>query len=161
MRATFLVIGLALVAVPAMAQDVLSRADQTAAFTAAGFKSVGGQWRACGDPGTASYMPGQIDAVRDLDGDGRPEALISEGSTYCYGSTETGYAIVSKQADGRWKLITAGPGIATPLATKGAGGWPDLEIGGPGFCFAVERWNGREYAFNRFEYDGKACKPSD
>jgi hypothetical protein len=150
-----------LLAASALAQGTLSPQEQAVAFRAAGFKQVRGTWQACGDPGTASYMPGQIDSVADLNGDGRPEAMISEGSTYCYGSTETGYAIVSKQADGSWKLVTAGPGIATPLAARGAGGWPDLEIGGPGFCFPVLRYDGREYAFNRDEYEGKPCKPED
>jgi hypothetical protein len=46
------------------------------------------------------------------------------------------------------------------LATKGTGGWPDIQLGGPGFCFAVMRWNGKGYALNRFEYEGKRCKPS-
>ena len=44
------------------------------------------------------------------------------------------------------------------LATKGVGGWPDIEMGGPGFCFPVWRWNGKAYALNRFEYEGKPCK---
>ncbi len=36
-------------------------------------------------------------------------------------------------------------------------GWPDIENGGPGFCFAVYRWNGQKYDVNRYEYNGKAC----
>lgn len=38
-------------------------------------------------------------------------------------------------------------------------GWPDISVGGPGFCFPVERWNGKEYKLHRFEYEGKRCKP--
>lgn len=146
---------------PVIAQNGLSRADEAAVFMAAGFKPVGGQWQACGDPGMASYTPGRIDEVRDLNGDGRPEAIISEGSVFCFGASETGYAIVSKQADGSWRQITGGSGIPTPLASKGANGWFDLEIGGPGFCFPVMRFNGREYALNRHEYEGKPCRPRD
>ena len=145
----------------ALAQQVLSPADEAAAFRAAGFTQVESQWRACEDPGTASYSPGAMDQVADLNGDGRPEGIISESSSFCYGMQGSGYALVSKQADGAWNLITSGSGIPSPLRTTGAGGWPDLEIGGPGFCFAVERWNGAAYAFNRYEYDGKACKPSE
>lgn len=70
-----------------------------------------------------------------------------------------GYSVVSRQADGSWKLITSGSGVPSFLEAKGADGWPDLEIGGPGFCFAVERWNGSEYVLNRHEYEGKRCKP--
>jgi hypothetical protein len=38
------------------------------------------------------------------------------------------------------------------------GGWPDISVGGPGFCFPVMRWNGRAYVRRRMEYDGKPCK---
>jgi hypothetical protein len=144
----------------ALAQPVLSPADQAAAFRAAGFAQVEGQWRACDDPGTASYTPGAIEQVADLNGDGRPEAIISEGSMFCYGMQGSGYMLVSQQGDGAWKLVTDGSGIPSPLRTTGAGGWPDLEIGGPGFCFAVERWNGSAYVLHRHEYQGKACRPA-
>lgn len=144
---------------PAMAQVQLSPADRAAAFAAGGFKRVGGQWRGCDDPGTAGYAPGQITQVRDFNGDGRPEAILTEGSGFCYGFTGEGYVLVSKQADGKWRRITEGIGIVTVLNTRGTGGWPDLEIGGPGFCFPVERWNGREYARHRYQYEGKPCRP--
>jgi len=141
------------------APPALSPAEEAAAFRAAGFERSGGQWKACGDPGTLSYSPGAIESVADLNGDGRPEAIVTEGGTYCFGMTGQGYTLVSKQADGSWRQVTGGTGIVKVLATKGAGGWPDLEIGGPGFCFPVERWNGREYALHRHQYQGKACRP--
>jgi hypothetical protein len=154
---------LACLALPAAAaaQAGLSPADEAGAFSAAGFTRADGQWRSCDDPGTASYAPGAIEQVADLNGDGQPEAILSESSLFCYGTQGAGYAIVSKQADGTWKLITSGSGMPSPLASKGTGGWPDLEIGGPGFCFAVERWNGSEYVLNRHEYEGKACTADD
>ncbi|HEX6733166.1 MAG TPA: hypothetical protein VF096_00020 [Azonexus sp.] len=135
----------------------LAPAEQAAAFAAAGFKQQGQRWRACDDP-TASYVPGAIESVRDLNGDGRPEALITEGGSFCYGHVGTGYSLVSRQADGRWKLLTRGTGIVSVLETRGAGGWPDLEIGGPGFCFPVVRWDGRKYALHRHQYEGKPCR---
>ena len=137
----------------------LPAADQAAAFKAAGFKKKGNQWRACDDPGTASYTPGHIDKVQDLNGDGQLEALITEGSSFCYGGDVPGYFLVSRQQDGNWKLITKGSGMVDFLPTKGTGGWPDIQVGGPGFCFPVERWNGKAYALNRYEYEGKRCKP--
>jgi hypothetical protein len=155
--AAVLVVAL-MVATPVIAQLRLSRADEAAAFRSAGFQRVGSVWRSCDDPGTPGYSPGHLDQVRDLNGDGRPEAIISEGSVFCYGTSEAGYAVVSKQSNGTWKLITKGSGIVTPLATKGVGGWPDLEIGGPGFCFPVHRWNGREYRLQRRAYAGKPCR---
>lgn len=146
------------VSTTAVAQTSLSIADRSAAFRTAGFARVGTQWRKCEDPGTASYTPGTIETVRDLNGDGRPEALITEGSTFCHGNTGAGFDLVSKQANGSWKLIASSSGIASFLTTKGVGGWPDIEIGGPGFCFPIERWNGREYRLNRREYEGKPCR---
>jgi len=159
---TSLVATFALAAAPVAAQPStqprLSPADQAAAFRAAGFKKVGRQWQGCGDPGTAGYSPGEIETVRDIDGDGRLDAIITESSVFCFGNTGTGYTLVSKQANGTWKKITGGPGMVTILR-RAATGWPDLEIGGPGFCFPVERWNGREYALHRHQYDGKPCRP--
>ncbi len=123
-RFAALPLALAVTAVPLLAQATLSPADQTAAFRAAGFKRVGTQWQGCGDPGTASYTPGAIESVADLNGDGRPEAVVTEGSTYCFGNTGQGYTIVSKQAYGSWKRMAKGTGMVGVLATKGAIGWP-------------------------------------
>jgi len=145
----------------AAAQGTLTPADEAAAFEVAGFARVEGQWRGCDDPGTAGYAPGAIDQVADLNGDGLPEAFISEGSTYCYGAAGVGYKLVSKQAGGAWKLIAGGAGMPTALEAKGVDGWPDLEIGGPGFCFPVERWNGSEYELDRHQYEGQVCDPGD
>ncbi len=142
------------------AVTTLQPADEAAAFKAAGFTKRGDAWRsACNDPGTATYSPGVIDNVADLNGDGLPEAILTEGGTFCYGNTGQGYWLVSKLANGSWRLMTNGTGIPEFLKTKGADGWPDVSIGGPGFCFPVERWNGREYKVQRWEYEGKACKP--
>ncbi|MEO6033538.1 MAG: hypothetical protein ABIP61_16880 [Burkholderiaceae bacterium] len=142
------------------ATATLPAGDEAAAFRAAGFKKRGNVWRSgCEDPGTASYSPGRIEQVVDLNGDGLPEVVLGEGGTFCYGNPGQAYWLVTKQADGRWKLMTQRTGIAEFLKTKGAQGWPDISVGGPGFCFPVERWDGRAYKLQRWEYEGKACKP--
>ncbi len=147
-------------AAPPGGQTQLSATETNAAFQAAGFQLRGNQWRACvDDPGTASYSPGAIDRVADLNGDGRPEVVIVESSAYCFGSPHQGYWLLSQRADGSWQLMDRGTGMVDVLATKGNDGWPDLEVGGPGFCFPVRRWNGREYQQQRWEYEGKPCKP--
>lgn len=133
-----------------------------AIFVAAGFRQVRGQWESgCndGNDGGAIYEPGRIDERRDLNGDGRPDAVIVEGGTFCYGNTGAAFWVVAGQADGSWKLLANEVGIADFKATRGTGGWPDIQVGGPGFCFPVIRWNGTAYVRNRFEYDGKPCKP--
>lgn len=135
----------------------LKPADEAAAFKAAGFKEHGKHWKSCKDS-SASYVPGAVDTVQDLNGDGLPEAIITEGSTACFGDTGVGYTLVSKQADGNWRVMSRGVGILLVQATKGKDGWPDLEIGGPGFCFPIERWNGSEYKVVGKQYEGKPCK---
>lgn len=148
-------------AADASAEVTLSASDQNAAFTAAGFTKVGAEWHSCDDPGTASYSAGEIEQSGDFNGDGRPDAVIVEGSVHCHGMTGAGYSLVSKQVDGSWKLLTENTGVLSFLDTRGAGGWPDISVGGPGFCFPVERWNGSEYKLRGFEYQGKACRPED
>ena len=133
----------------------LNAADQAAAFKAAGFKKQGSTWRNCDDRSAS----GSIERVGDFNGDGLPDAVLVEGGTACYGMTAQAFWLVSKRADGSWKLMTGGPGIAEFLKTKGVDGWPDVSIGGPGFCFPIERWNGKEYKLQRHEYEGKPCKP--
>jgi hypothetical protein len=164
--------GLALTAPPASAQDdpyppdntggipliELSPSDRDAAFRASGFVRQGRQWRKCVDDPSESYSPGRIGQSGDFNSDARPDAVIVEDSTFCNGHAGSSFHVVSKQADGAWKLLTESAGMATFLQTKGASGWPDIEIGGPGFCFAVARWDGKEYKFNRCEYEGKRCE---
>jgi hypothetical protein len=144
--------------VPAVASPTkLSPADEAAAFKAAGFTLKGKQWRACNDH-SSSYTPGAIEEVRDLNGDGRLDAVVTEGSSDCYGNVGVAYSLVSQQANGTWRVMTQGTGMLTFLNTKGVGGWPDIEVGGPGFCFPVLRWNGSEYVVHGHQYDGKPCR---
>lgn len=75
----------------------------------------------------------------------------------CYGNTGVGYYLVSQQKNGKWKTIFENAGIPTFLKSTGKDGWPDIENGGPGLCFAVYRWDGKSYEVNRYEYQGKAC----
>lgn len=145
------------VSAPVLAQVRLTAAEQAAAFQAAGFKKFGPQWRRCNEPNRPGYVPGSIDTIRDLNGDGRPEAIVSEGSVFCYGASEASYAIVSRQANRKWKLIARGTGLVSVLSSKGAAGWPDLEVGKPGFCFSVLRWDGVQYKLLRRAYSGKTC----
>jgi hypothetical protein len=151
----------------AMAESVpagmtLSEADQAAVFKAAGAVQRNGAWLICDPPadsGAPASSGATIDTVRDLNGDGRPEAIVTDGGTYCYGFTGTAFQLLSKQANGSWRVMTGNTGMPEFLKTRGAGRWPDISIGGPGFCFPVQRWNGKEYKLNRFEYEGKRCKP--
>ena len=151
----------AVVALPqaahAQAAGELSAADRAAVFKAAGAVQRHGQWVACVDDPHGGAA--EIGETRDLDGDGRLEVVVVGHGSFCYGHAETGYSLLSKQVDGGWRLMDANDGVPEFLQTHGKDGWPDISVGGPGFCFPVMRWNDTTYAFNRNEYEGKHCAP--
>jgi len=134
----------ALAGAPASAAE-LPPAERAAVFKAAAFKPRGSQFVRCEEePPTASYVPGQIE-LADLNGDGKPEAWVTESSVFCYGNTGSAF-LLTKDADGTWRKLFDAVGVATALETKQQG-WPDIEVGGPGFGkFPVYRWNGKTYA---------------
>lgn len=141
-------------AAPAAASKgmAVGAADRAAAFKAAGFTPTRGKYIACDK---SSEL--QIE-FSDLNGDGRPDAVITDGGIECYGNTGTGYTIVTKDASGAWRKLFDMTGIPDFQKTRGVGGWPDIINGGPGFCFPVLRWNGRDYQRIRWHADGpNAC----
>ncbi len=144
----------------AMLAASVPAAEQAAIFKAAGFTRAGGKWHTdCDQPDSGYYGPGEIETYRDLNGDGRPEAVVTEGGSFCYGNTGTGFWLLSKQSNGSWKTLFQSPGMAEFLTTRGMNKMPDISVGGPGFCFSVVRWNGKAYVHNRFQYEGKPCRP--
>jgi hypothetical protein len=144
-------VALAFLAQPALAATLAPR-DTAAMMEAAGYVAKGGKYLACD-----GQQPLGVDA-RDINGDGRMDAVITDYGLECFGSTETGFTLMSKDAGGRWKQIYSSPGIPNFLKTASQG-WPDIEVGGPGFCFPVLRWNGATYAQDGTEYEGKPCQP--
>lgn len=133
-------------------------AERTAIFRAAGAERLGNGWSLCAEDPHKEQAT--IENPGDLNGDGRQEAMVLQGGTFCYGMTGAGFQLVTKGADGQWRSVpgAGGQGIPNILKTRGVGGWPDIELGGPGFCFPVWRFNGREYDLHRQQYEGKPCK---
>jgi len=125
--------------------DSLSAAERAAIFKAAGFKQKGNEWRRCEeDPPSASSQAGRIE-LDDLNGDGKAEAWVKESSTFCYGNTAEFFVLLAKSDDGTWRKLLEETGVPTVLKTKRQG-WPDIEVGGPGFGkFPVRHWNGTAY----------------
>src|SRR3954464_14844649 len=133
-----------MILIAALLATTAPAAEQAAIFTAAGFSRRGNKWRTgCDQPGPSDYQPGTIETYRDLNGDNRPEAVVTEGGSYCYGNTGTGFWLLSRQTNGRWAKLYDSQGVAEFLKTRGAGNMPDISVGGPGFCFPVVRWNGK------------------
>ena len=132
--------------------------EEKAVFLAANYKLINKEWRKCYFEDDKTYEAGRIEEVRDINGDGLLDSVVTEASLFCYGNTGVSFSLVSKQVNGEWKYITSGVGYVNFLNTKGADGWPDIELAGPGFCFPVSRFNGEKYLFNRRAYDGKPCE---
>ncbi|MFN3288736.1 MAG: hypothetical protein ACK40H_09825, partial [Sphingomonadaceae bacterium] len=132
-------------ALPAFAAPAgpLAPAQMAAAMRAAGLSEAGGTWRSetCRAVDPASPAPARLETQGDLDGDGLPEALILEGGP-CWGTAGQAFWLVSQRAEGGWALMAQGIGVPRLLATRGTGGWPDIEVGGPGQCLPILRWNG-------------------
>jgi hypothetical protein len=148
---------IALPAAPAAAQS-LSPAGTAAAMRAAGLSESAGGWMsdACGALDPSGQPAARIDMAGDLNGDGFPDALVIERGL-CWGAAGQAFWLVTQRPDGGWALMAQGIGIPRLLATRGAGGWPDIEVGGPGQCLPILRWNGQRYAFNRQEQRGQPC----
>jgi len=83
--------------------------------------------------------------VVDLNGDGQPEVFTQVYGTCLGGMAGVLLNLYVRNSAGQWKPQFGFPGMYEILKT-GNQGYPDIEIGGPGFCFPVWRWNGREYA---------------
>lgn len=86
--------------------------------------------------------------VIDLNKDGQPEVFTLIHGTCLGGAAGVQVNLLIKGADGRWHPQFGFPGLYTVLETGNAG-FPDIEIGGPGFCFPVWRWDGQAYALHK------------
>jgi hypothetical protein len=84
--------------------------------------------------------------IVDLNGDGVDEVFVSWGNTCTSGMTGRSITLFVKDSSGQFIKNLDFPGIYKKLATKNKG-FPDIEIGGPGFCFAIWQWNGTKYDY--------------
>ena len=136
--------------------------DREGALRAAGYRQRGGVWMASCE---ADAKPVPKDSwyglenaeMRDLNGDGAAEAVISGGNSYCFGNTGLSFKLLAKAGAG-WKVIADSMGIPSFHPRKGIA-WPDIEIGGPGSdCFPFLRWDGRKYAYGGRSLQGRICE---
>ena len=81
----------------------------------------------------------------DLNGDGVVEVFVLGGNTCTSGMDGSTITLWIKNADGSYAMNLGFPaGRWTVLETSNMG-YPDLAIGGAGFCEAVWRWDGTSY----------------
>jgi hypothetical protein len=141
------VVGLAVLAglrfaAPAQGQGLpkLPPTEMTAVYKAVGLTERGGKiLDVCQQP-----VEPRVDVV-DLNGDGLPEIFVQVGGP-CYGISGGELSLLIKNKQGGWNVNLHFPAAGYKLLSAKNQGYPDIEIGGPGFCFPVWRWNGRAYA---------------
>lgn len=93
----------------------------------------------CGQPASASVE------FRDMNADGRQEVLVIFGNSCTSGHAGSSALLFIRDQAGQLQANLGFPASsADPLPEKNQG-YPDLLIGGPGFCFGVWRWNGATY----------------
>jgi hypothetical protein len=83
--------------------------------------------------------------VIDLNGDRVPDFILLRNSL-CYGMAGGELSLLIKDKRGRWYSNLGFPAGGYKLLAAKNKGYPDIEIGGPGMCFPVWRWNGSGYA---------------
>jgi hypothetical protein len=148
--------------------------DSAAILGAAGFTTPHGDNRwAYGEDGCESVWT-EVEEVRDINGDGRPDAVVKADDDQCFGMNQRMVILLTRGANG-WAVVTEfqqrfavhafypRPGIA----------WPDIEIfdgmtgeqkpGGDieaSGCERFLRWNGREYIDGGTSQNGQVCELS-
>ena len=97
--------------------------------------------QSCGQPAGAEV------SFSDWNGDGEPEVLVIAGNSCTSGMAGSSAVLFIKDSAGTYQPNLGFPAAsAEPQSTSNLG-YPDLLIGGPGFCFPLWRWNGTVYDF--------------
>lgn len=150
----------------------LSREDSAAILRAAGFTNPHGdnQW-AYAEEGCDSVWA-EVEEVRDINGDGRPDAVVKADDDQCLGMNQRLVILLTRATNG-WTVVTEfQERFAVHAFYPRAGiAWPDIEIfdgmtgeqkpGGDieaSGCERFLRWNGREYIDGGTSQNGHVCE---
>ena len=125
----------------------LTAAEQSQVFAALDL-AVAGDGKSfvdkvCGQPAGAEVE------LRDMNGDAQDEVLVIYGNTCVSGAAGSSVVLFIKDAAGKYQTNLGFPGASADPKAEKSKGYPDLVIGGPGFCFPVWRWNGKAYDYLR------------
>lgn len=99
--------------------------------------------QSCGQPAGAKVE------FRDMNSDGRQEVLVIFGNLCTSGMAGSSALLLIRDAGGIFQPNLGFPAASADPLPESNLGYPDLLIGGPGFCFPVWRWNGKEYIWLR------------
>lgn len=84
-------------------------------------------------------------AAKDLNGDGQPEVIVLGGNSCTSGGNGSSLWLLTKSADGAWQKHLGFPAGGYTLLSEKHQGFPDIQVGGMGWCEAVWRWDGQTY----------------
>jgi hypothetical protein len=85
--------------------------------------------------------------ITDLNDDGVREVFVHWGNACTSGMTGRSLSLLVKNEAGEYREQFGFPAFGYTRVTTGEHGFPDLELGGPGFCAPVWSWNGGAYEF--------------
>jgi hypothetical protein len=100
---------------------------------------------ACGSPVSHAVR------FEDLNGDGSTEVIVDFGNMCISGMAGTSVMLFVRDDSDRLRPHLGFPGLIAEVRPVDGVALPELLIGGPGFCFAVWRWNGETYVHDRNE----------
>jgi hypothetical protein len=135
-------------ALPAPAQDAIMRA--------AGLTRSGKVWKGCEGEAEADAKSVEI---RDLNHDGRPEAIVTDAGYGCYGNTGQEFTVLRATPGGWVQMMQVTGMIDHFMKSAGVGGYPDLMAGGPGTCVGIWRSDGKQYKILRRQEGNKDNGP--
>jgi len=87
----------------------------------------------------------------DLDGDGVDEVVVDYGNSCTSGGAGRSVAVFRRGVDLVPRTVLHLPGLLVEVRPTTGSAFPELVIGGPGFCFGVWAWNGERYDHARNE----------
>ena len=97
------------------------------------------------DPNCGDVEPAAEAA--DLNRDGTSEVFVQWGNACTSGSTGRSLSLFLKDASGAYRDQFGFPALGYRFIEPGSGGYPDVELGGPGFCMPIWGWQGTAYEF--------------
>ena len=97
----------------------------------------------CGQPADAKVE------FRDMNSDGRQEVLVIFGNSCTSGMAGSSVLLLIRDAGGKLQPNLGFSAASADPLPESSLGYPDLLIGGPGFCFPVWRWDGTAYNYLR------------